>query len=85
MRPYITTGPRSRDGSIPCQCTLTKEKFEAIVSDQDLHLMYDRNFLFRYPKACPFLSEGSDETFICIIYSIRPTHCRNFDCAKKSN
>lgn len=81
MRPYIITGTRSRDGRILCQCTLTKEQFEATVSDQDMRNMYDRNFLFRYPKACPFLTKGEGEFFSCIIYASRPNHCRLFSCA----
>ena len=83
MRPYISLGVRSRDGRIPCECTLTRERFEVSLSDQDMQQMYDRNFQFRYPKACPFLAKGDGDSFVCIIYHTRPGHCRLFPCSGK--
>ncbi|MFH0968810.1 MAG: hypothetical protein V1862_14120 [Methanobacteriota archaeon] len=83
MRPYMITGTRSRNGRIPCQCLLTREQFEVTVSEQDMRLMYDRSFMFRYPKACPFLTQGKEKTFSCLIYDMRPAHCRDFFCIDK--
>ena len=81
MRQYILVGNRSPDGRFSCECTLTKEKFQARVSSQNISRMFDRNFLFRYPKACPFLVQGDGETFACLIYADRPGHCRSFVCS----
>jgi Fe-S-cluster containining protein len=82
MRPYMTVGTRSRDGSLACHCTLTKESFNVVVPNHHLSLMYDRNFLFRYPKACPFLAKNEEESFFCIIYPDRPGHCRTYFCKR---
>ena len=83
MRPYITVGTRCADGTISCTCSLSRESFQAVISERDLHRMFDRNFSFRYPKACPFLSQEEEDSFTCLIYDSRPVHCRNFRCTKK--
>ena len=83
MRPYISTGTRSRDGRILCKCTLSKEQFEVTVIDQDMHLMNNMKFLFSYPKACPFLTQIGERIFSCIIHERRPAHCRDFHCTEK--
>ncbi|WP_181391713.1 hypothetical protein [Methanospirillum lacunae] len=81
MRQYIRIGNQSSDGRFSCECTLTKEKFQARVSSKDTARMFDRNFQFRYPKACPFLVLGEGDTFSCLIYNDRPGHCRSFLCS----
>jgi hypothetical protein len=82
MRQYITLGRKSPDSRFSCECTLTKEKFQALVASKDIPKMFDRNFKYRYPEACPFLVQGEKETFACLIYSDRPGHCRSFFCPR---
>ncbi|MDD1728894.1 MAG: hypothetical protein LUQ50_07475 [Methanospirillum sp.] len=81
MRPYIVIGNQSADGRLSCRCSLNGEVFQVRVLPRDMPRIHDRNFQFRYPKACPFLVKGEGDTFNCLIYQNRPGHCRSFFCS----
>ena len=80
MRQYISAENRVPGGKMTCTCSLSRESFTVTVPAEILPRMYDRNFSFRYPKACPFLTEEKEGIFTCLMYESRPDHCRKFLC-----
>ncbi|MCC7565013.1 MAG: YkgJ family cysteine cluster protein [Methanomicrobiaceae archaeon] len=64
-----------------CRFTLTGERSALRVEDRYRSLFADTSQHARHPAWCPFLRKVRDEeTYVCTVYSTRPSFCRSFIC-----
>jgi hypothetical protein len=40
----------------------------------------DRSVFNQYPDACPFLRQESETIWICLAYTVMPSHCKTLEC-----